>query len=175
MSLSHLRPDWQIMFLALFVCFFLLSPQHQIHAWEYLVILCVYSTQRVPDVPVQRGRYWSMAPVLMPSSQVDQPLHLHDTVKGKFATFRECKISVDGHCDEIEVVHYISVCYIDRESWVLRYASNVHIYQGALHVGLLLPLPLSAKKKLPKCCKASEFLQTISFHPLLYTYLQAPS
>lgn len=53
-----------------FLCFFPLSPQLQIHAWECLVISCVCSTQPVPDVPVQRGRCSSMAPVATPSSQV---------------------------------------------------------------------------------------------------------
>lgn len=73
MSLSHLRPGWQIIFLAqffFFLSFFPLSPQLQIHAWECLVISCVCSTQPVPDVPVQRGRCSSMAPVATPSSQV---------------------------------------------------------------------------------------------------------
>lgn len=53
-----------------FLCFFPLSPQLQIHAWECLVISCVCSTQPVPDVPVQRGRCSSTAPVATPSSQV---------------------------------------------------------------------------------------------------------
>lgn len=73
MSLSHLRPGWQIIFLAqffFFLSFFPLSPQLQIHAWECLVISCVCSTQPVPDVPVQRGRCSSTAPVATPSSQV---------------------------------------------------------------------------------------------------------
>ncbi len=31
----------------------------------------------MPDVPVQRGRYWSMAPVVMLSSQVGLLLQFH--------------------------------------------------------------------------------------------------
>ncbi len=46
------------------------------------MISCVSLTQRVPDVPVLRGRYWSMAPVVMPSSQVGLLLCLLGTVKG---------------------------------------------------------------------------------------------
>lgn len=53
-----------------FLFFFILSPQHQIHVWGCPVISCVSSTPRGPDVPVQRVKFWSTAPVPTPLSQV---------------------------------------------------------------------------------------------------------